>query len=403
MPTVTTQDIDRLAGTEGERLFAALGEHDPARMLAVAERARRAGFEPAMVAAAMTQLRLRERAATDLGTQAASMFFTDAGLQQATRWQVARLHAQRFAAAGVQHVADLGCGLGVDSLALAEAGLAVTAFDLDATTAAAARANLAHHPTAEVRMGDVMQLFADRLPDGVTAASAAWLDPARRTASGRRVFDPRQAVPPLSFIVEVATRLAATGAKLAPGVDHALLPDAAETQWISVDGDLVEATLWFGAARQEQRRSALVLRSGGDATLVVADDAPQPEVAPVSEFLLEPDPAIIRAGALGVVAAAASATLLDPTIAYLSSPAPVGAPTVRCYRVRDVIPFSLKGLRSYLRERDVGVVTIKKRGTAVEPEQLRRQLKLRGTTEATVVLTRVAGRQSVLIVDPVGR
>jgi hypothetical protein len=44
---------------------------------------------------------------------------------------------------------------------------------------------------------------------------------------------------------------------------------------------------------------------------------------------------------------------------------------------------------------------VKKRGTAVEPDTLRRQLKLAGSTEVTVVLTRSAGRQVAMIVRPV--
>ena len=65
------------------------------------------------------------------------------------------------------------------------------------------------------------------------------------------------------------------------------------------------------------------------------------------------------------------------------------------------MPFGLKRLRTYLRGRDVGTLTIKKRGTAVVPEQLRRQLDLRGSTRATIILTRVAGSQQVLVVEPV--
>jgi hypothetical protein len=65
-----------------------------------------------------------------------------------------------------------------------------------------------------------------------------------------------------------------------------------------------------------------------------------------------------------------------------------------------VLPFGVKRLRGLLRDRGVGRVTVKKRGTAVTPEELRRQLRLRGDGEATVVLTRVAGEQSVLLVRP---
>jgi hypothetical protein len=49
----------------------------------------------------------------------------------------------------------------------------------------------------------------------------------------------------------------------------------------------------------------------------------------------------------------------------------------------------------------VGRVTVKKRGSAVEPEQLRRALKLTGAGAATVVLTRVAGAPTALLVEPV--
>jgi hypothetical protein len=70
------------------------------------------------------------------------------------------------------------------------------------------------------------------------------------------------------------------------------------------------------------------------------------------------------------------------------------------YTVEDVFAFQLKTLRTWLRDRGVGRLTIKKRGTAVEPDQLRRQLRLSGDNEATIVLTRVNGRQSVLAVRP---
>ena len=92
--------------------------------------------------------------------------------------------------------------------------------------------------------------------------------------------------------------------------------------------------------------------------------------------------------------------LVDATIAYVTSDRLVRTPLARGYTVEEVMPFQLKTLRTWLRDRGVGRLTIKKRGTAVEPEQLRRQLRLSGDAEATIVLTRVAGRQSVLAVRP---
>lgn len=123
----------------------------------------------------------------------------------------------------------------------------------------------------------------------------------------------------------------------------------------------------------------------------------------MGRWLHEPDGAVIRAGLVAEVAEPLAATLLDPSIAYLTTQDEVRTPFARSYEVTDVMPFGLKRLRALLRSRGVGAVTVKKRGSAIEPESLRRQLRLRGDEQATIVLTRVAGAPTVLLVDPVTR
>ena len=66
-----------------------------------------------------------------------------------------------------------------------------------------------------------------------------------------------------------------------------------------------------------------------------------------------------------------------------------------------MLPFSLKRLRALLRERGVGRLEIRKRGSALEPDQLRRDLRLSGSEGASLVLTRVAGAPTVLLCRPV--
>jgi hypothetical protein len=126
-----------------------------------------------------------------------------------------------------------------------------------------------------------------------------------------------------------------------------------------------------------------------------------PDGGPVGSYLYEPDGAVIRSGLVGEVAAQVQGRLVDRTIAYVTSDVLHPTHLATAYRVVDTMPFGLKRLRTYLRGRDVGRLTIKKRGTAVLPEQLRAQLDLHGDTEATIVLTRVAGSQQVLLVEPV--
>ena len=393
---VDPREIAPLLSAEGMTLLDALGPYDESEALSTATRLRAEGHSPELVSAALTQARLRTRAHEKFGEFAGRMLFTRAGLEQATRLRVAALHARRFAEAGLGHVADLGCGIGADALALASLGRRVTAVELDETTAAVATLNLAPFPEATVVHGDVETLDLSALPGGTP--DGVWLDPARRTTSTsgtRRVFDPEAFSPPLSFVEGLAARGLPVGVKLGPGIPHEAVPAGCEAQWVSDRGDVVEAVLWFNAvARPGVRRAALVLAEHGAAELVSAHDAdpahPDAELGPVGTYLYEPDGAVIRAGLVTDLARQLGARLIHPRIAYLTSDELVPTPLARAWRVREVLPHNVKVLRRWVREHGVGTLEIKKRGTDVTPEQLRRQLAPRGPGRATLVVTRTA-------------
>jgi hypothetical protein len=398
---VDLEAIGALLTPEGWALLESLPQYDESQVITVGERLRRDGHPAHLVSAVLTQARLRDRARAKFGPFAATMLFTPTGLEQATRLSVAARHARRFRAVGVARVADLGCGIGSDSMALATFDREVVAVERDDVTAAVATMNLRHWPEATVRCEDATAT-------DLTGVDGAFVDPARRSASGRRLLDPRAGSPPLGFVQALAGRLPAVGLKTAPGIPHHLVPEGVEAQWVSVGGDVVEASLWYGVlARDAVRRAALVLPPDGDETAepVEVTDAGMPagEVGPVGAVLYEPDGAVIRAGLVGQVVAAVDGRLLDPTIAYVTSDRVVRTPLARAFAVEDVFGFQVKTLRTWLRDRGIGRLTIKKRGTAVEPDHLRRQLRLAGDAEATIVLTRVRGRQSVLAVRPLGR
>jgi hypothetical protein len=390
--------LAKLMSPTGWALLSALPPYDEHQAMALSERMRREGLDPELVAAALTQSRLRAKAHAKFGDFADGMLFTAAGLEQATRLVAAAHHARRYTAAGVTRLADLTCGIGGDSMAFASMGLTVLAVDSDEVTASIATVNLRHFPEAEIRHGDGLAI--DLAADGVDGIYA---DPARRTTGGSRVFDPAAYAPPLDALLALRERVPALGLKLGPGLPHSALPTDAEAQWVSVDGDVVEVGLWFGPlAPDGPGRSALVVHSGGTHVVRAGPQGPAvPDVGPVGAYLYEPDGAVIRAGLVGEVAARVQGRLVDRTIAYVTSDALHPTPAATAYRVLDTMPFGLKHLRTYLRGRGVGRLTIKKRGTAVLPEQLRTQLDLHGDAEATIVLTRVAGSQQVLLVEPV--
>ena len=405
--------LGRLVSGEGWGLLQSLPPYDEASAMALGSRLRAAGFDADLVSAALTQSRLRARAVGKFGDFAAGMIFTPDGLEQATRLEVAAQHAQRFRAAGVRHVLDLGCGIGADAMALAGLDLQVTAVDADELTAAVAGVNLRHWPGATTTVGRVEDR---RLPTGEGARHAgAWLDPARRTpgvtdARGRtrRVFSLEAISPSWSTVQGIARDLPATGAKLSPSFPHAALPPGVEAQWTSYAGEVLECALWWGPLVQRAGRSAMVLRAGGGpgqrAVVSEADTSgPAPTaggLAEIGPWLYEPDRAVIRAGLTGALTAATDGVELSAGVGYVASDRWVDLPWARRYSVTEAMPLNVKALRAWLRDRGVGRLTIKKRGVSIDADALRRQLRLSGDVELTVVLTRVAHQQVCCVVRP---
>ncbi|CAL9449247.1 hypothetical protein SUDANB32_02401 [Streptomyces sp. enrichment culture] len=388
-------DLAPLLTPEGRALLDEVRDTDPAHELAVATRLRR--DHPAeLVSAALGQARLRQRAVAKFGEEdAARMFFTPNGVEQSTRRSVAAYRAERLRAAGVRSVADLCCGIGGDAVALARAGIRVLAVDRDPRAAAAARANaeaLGLAGLIEVREADVTEV-------DTSGYDAVFVDPARRSSKRGRIFDPEAYSPPLSWAVQAALKAPRAAAlKIAPGIPHDAVPAEAEAEWISDGGDVKEAVLWFGTAPGTVRATLLP----GPHTLV-SRGLPDPGVRAVGRYLYEPDGAVIRSHLVAEAAEPLDGGLIDPTIAYVTADTLTPTPYATAYEITDRLPFNVKKLKALLREREVGVLTVKKRGSAVEPEELRRKAlpKPHGTASVTVFLTRVSGAPTMLLGHPV--
>jgi hypothetical protein len=344
--------------------------------------------------------RLRARARPVFGADADVLFLTAGTLEQAGRPALATRRAARLLSGGEDSAADLGCASGTDTVALARAGASVVAVDRDPLARELTAANAAALGVADrvtVVDGDVVDLVAAAEGGSVAGCGAAVLDPARR-AGGRRQLDPDRWSPPWSTVAALLDRVPRAVVKVAPGLDHERVPAGVEAEWVSASGSIVEALLWGRGLSRTWRRASLV-RDGAVLELTAdADPGPAP-VGPVRAWLHEPDPAAIRSGLVALVAGELGATLVDPTIAYLTSDAAAGSPWVASYRVDDVLPFNLKKLKALLRARGVGRAVVKKRGSAIEPEQLARRLRGPGAGTAVVVVTRVAGAPTTLVCD----
>jgi hypothetical protein len=391
-------DLRRILSPEGLRLLDEVGPLDAmADVVRVVSTLRAAGHDGGLVAAVLEQARLRSRGKAKFGDFAGRMLFTPAGLEQSTRLRVAALHAGRFAESGAEVVADLGCGIGGDAMALAALDLGVIAVERDELTAAVASFNLAPFPSARVELGNAED--AD-----LAGVGAVWLDPARRKNGARRdgatrLSDPADWSPSLDWAFDLARQLP-TGIKLGPGIDRDLIPDDLEAQWISVDREVVELVLWSGIlARSGVRRSALVLGAIGASELTGPADSADAETGHLAEYLLEPDGAVIRSRLIGDLARSVDGKMLDPTIAWITTHNPVATPFGQSFRVVARFPLDVKTLKRELKARDIGTLEIKKRGVDIDPAQFRTKLALSGGGSATLVLTRVAGDRVAILAE----
>jgi hypothetical protein len=343
-------------------------------------------FPADLAKAALETALLRKRARTKF-TRADRMFFTREALEQASGEVVARHRSTRFARLGL--VGDFCCGIGGDAVALAGRGPLV-AVDRDPLRLAMARSNLATYGVLD----KATLMAADVLTITLAGVEGLFVDPDRRVG-GKRQLSLAACQPPLDALRARLPANLPLGVKLAPGAPwDELARHPGEAEFVSLDGELKECVLWLGPMRTVARR-ATILPSGQ----TISAEAPAPVLPPRTPgaWLYDPDPAVVRSGLVSDLALMLDARPLDPRIAYLTSDKRIGTPFARRFAVEEALPFHLRRLREVLRARGVGRVTVSRRGSPIEPDELVKKLKLTGPEARTVILTRVGGRPYALV------
>lgn len=391
---MTLDDLAFLLSADGQRWLEDVGQTavTPQTHLQLATWLRQK-LPKTQAQAVLETVVLRQHAAAKF-SRAGQMYFVRAALEQASAEAVSLHRARRFARLGCQQIADLGCGIGGDALALA-AHAEVTGVEWEPVRLAMAQEN--------VRAYGFGQQFHPLQADlhsltPLRHMQALFFDPARRDEQGRRFFSLAQYQPPFGLIDAWRAMVPETAVKISPGVDYAELPADAEVEFISLNGEMKEAVLWYGRLQSGVSRRATLLP--GNHSLTTDDLPPEPvPISPPQAFLYEPDSAVIRAHLVQALAVRLPAQQIDESIAYLTADTAVPTPFARCFAIEAYFPFQLKQLRHYLRERRVGSVTVKKRGSPIEPEKLQRQLRLSGhkDTHRYLFLTHILGEPAVIV------
>jgi len=381
----------------GQKALATLQQADLAEehTLALLQPLRRE-FTAAQAGALVSMARLRRRAVTKF-PQASQLFFTAEALEQATAWPIAHRRAEWIDAhAPPGPLLDLGCGIGGDLLALAQRR-EVIAFETDPVRVRLAEANITavglRHRVQFVQADWTQALVDGTLPN----AAAAFADPARRV-NGRRVFSVEAMQPPLSQLLRLQRQIPHLGIKTMPGIQDAEIPAGCGVEFISHAGVCKEAILWFGALVKHLRWASVAI--GNDWRVLPGDGVQAPPVGSLAagDYLHEPDPALIRAGAFTELCRQLQAHLFDPQIAYMVSPVQQTHPLVQTFVIHEVHPFNLKLLNRRLQARGYHIVELKKRGVPFQPEELRPRLKLPATGKAGVVIFTRRGDERLMLI-----
>lgn len=364
-----------------------------------------AEIAPELISAAFGQAQMQVRLESRWGTSATGLLLTDAGISQATRPQVARYRAdfvsQKFGKNA--HALDLTCGLGFDAREFARHGLRVTGVEIDPEIAQLAEHNL--------KQFDVVVHCADanvfEIPNDV---DVVFVDPARRDPSAakdslgntKRIFNPSQWSPSWETINKISQNHPVI-AKVAPGIDKAELMNW-DARWISSDGDLVEC---FLSSNGTGIRAAVLLDSENDKVFEVLGDSVT-ETAPLGDYLVIPDPALIRASALDSVARMCNGGLVNEHIAWLTSSDTEAVADLSEHspnlasvlRIESRFKFSDKQLAANLKGIEATGVTVMTRGMQLDVEAIRKtavKASSSGTKELIIAIYRDdAGPQALI-------
>jgi hypothetical protein len=337
-----------------------------------------------LVQAALQHWELRPLALRKF-TLGAGLWCDRVGLEQATAEPVARHKAQRFTTA----VDDLCCGIGSDTIALARQ-VPVTAVDRNPLQLWRTRRNAELYgveANVHTELADVLQRPIDR-------QRLIHIDPDQRPDGQRRAWRLEDVAPPLPWLQELVSSSRGGAIKLSPASNFGGKFPSAEIELISLNGECKEATVWFGELAGDQPFRATVLPAG--ASLAGHPLSVAVPITPCDGYLFDPDPAVVRAGLVDLLADQLGLTRLDSAEEYLTGPRCVSSPFVQSFQVCEILPNNPKAIRHAVHAAGLGEIELKARHIPLDADRVRRSLPRSGDSKGTLLWVRLAGKAAVV-------
>jgi SAM-dependent methyltransferase len=349
--------------------------------------------------ALVSQIKLRRKAVGKFA-KSEEMFFTSLSLEQSTSEVIARHLAKRFKSDWI--VADLGCGLGGNTIFLAESVKKVIAVDLDEFKIECAKHNATVYGVTdkiEFRVGDAN--------DNIDASvNAFFLDPARDRDGQTKTRSLLNSSPNLLDILPKLFAITKNVAvKISPAFDYEeldLLPEQPEVEIISEDNNCKVAMLWFGDFKQVNRLATCFQK---DAKYTITGDGT--EKAPISElkkYLYEPNKAISKAHLVNELANKFNLTKIDYNSTYLTSDELIvdnylGA--LRRFKIVEAGDFSVKKLQKVLKTKKINQTEIIVKNLKITSDDLRSRLKLKEGGQYLIILLTILDKKTYILVEKV--
>ena len=371
---------------DAEELFSRLKELEGGELQR--QKILRETFPDDLVRAALALLELRERAKAKF-SRADEMWFDRAGLEQSTSEIVARHKAKRFDGP----VWDLCSGIGGDAIALAERG-PVLAIDKNPAACLRTQWNaevygVGAHVTTKCLSVEQLLKQTDDPPRLVH------IDPDRRASGRGRSLRIEDSQPGPETLWKLMKTIPGGAIKLSPAANFLGKFPAAEIELISLEGECKEATVWFGELAEPGRFRATLLPA--EETLAGHPLDAICEVGPLSRYLYDPDPSVVRSGLINLLAEQSKLTRLDDAEEYLTSETYCESPFVKGFEVLAELPNNEKAIRKFFRERNAGEVEIKCRHVPIDAEAVRRKLPLEGSGRLTLVFAKILGKTRAIV------
>jgi hypothetical protein len=288
------------------------------------------------------------------------VFTSTDGLRFATPEVVGRYRAGRLKC-GV--LADISCGIGGQAVCFAKECNSVYAIDIDGERLECARRNAELYDVDNITFIEADAL-SPQVVKQVAGADIIFSDPARPAEEDVRQTDSlRPGIPKVLEAYRDVTDSFAFEAP--PQMPPERIDFDCEREYMSVDGKLNRLTLYFGPLKRCERSAVVLkrdmyymLRSG------VSIPAGIPEVDDILPYAFEPDPAVVKAGLLGELAAELNINMglvkIDARRSLLTSLSNIDSPFFKNrYRVLDKVTFDCNKINRSLKEHSIGKALIR--------------------------------------------